>query len=144
VLFKENKNCFQPCLQIKNYFFSHAGLTKGYFKQLRTKVPKKFVEFDKKNYAKYLVEVFKNIPDYLNDVSFYRGGMSDFGGIFWADAREVLDKGSIPTKLNQVIGHTPMKTITKHHNGQVVFCDCLEHGDGSVYTFEIGGKKNGK
>lgn len=146
-LFQKNKNCFKPCYQLGNWFFSHAGLNKGFLKNLQKRVPKSVIDIKNKDYATYINEIFKATPNYLADISYYRGGNSDYGGPFWADLREFSENSYI-SKLNQVCGHQPVEEIQTKEFGKgktkMIWIDTESHPSGkepSKITLQIG--KNG-
>lgn len=110
-LFNENKKLFKASYQINNWFFSHAGLTRLFLKNLRNKIPDNFLSLNDNNYSEYINTIFESSPNYLSDISYYRGGNRPWGGPFWADIREFSNQSILP--LNCVMGHQPVKNITK-------------------------------
>ena len=131
-IFQDNRKCFQAAFEHKGCLYTHAGLGKHFLKALKKKLGTKFKQ-GSMNYAEFLNEVFKNIPNYLADVGQARGGWSTWGGIFWADKIEFNDPTNHIKGLNQVVGHQPMKEITTETcgNDTMTWCDVGSHPKGN-------------
>ncbi|MCX5782908.1 MAG: hypothetical protein NTW04_00440 [Elusimicrobia bacterium] len=56
------------------------------------------------------------------NIGLSRGGPHEFGGIFWEDLRELLAFPG-PDTIKQVVGHTPLPSITKFHSGKITGID---------------------
>ena len=124
-----------------DYWFSHAGLTSGWDKQWRKYWDA--LTFEEKSKDSLLdTEVF------MAQVGSSRGGMSLDPSPIWADKSELV--ASPKPYINQVVGHTPVKTITLHEfkNGdgsknRIFFCDTFStypdgtpYGDGSCLSLD--------
>ena len=112
-----NRDLFQMnySIEVKNklYIFSHAGILKPWIEKYK----KLFGEFpgslDKINelYKKWDPEFISS----LLEISYYRGGWSDFGSMIWSDVRE--HSVSCEENVYQIFGHTQLKDkpiIEKH------------------------------
>lgn len=113
----DNRDLFQMnySIEVKNklYIFSHAGILKPWIEKYK----KLFGEFpgslDKINelYKKWDPEFISS----LLEISYYRGGWSDFGSMIWSDVRE--HSVSCEENIYQIFGHTQLKDkpiIEKH------------------------------
>ena len=113
----DNRDLFQMdySIEVKNklYIFSHAGILKPWIEKYK----KLFGEFpgslDKIN------ELYRNWdPEFISsllEISYYRGGWSDFGSMIWSDVRE--HSVSCEENIYQIFGHTQLKDkpiIEKH------------------------------
>lgn len=116
-LLMNNRDLFQMnySIEVKNklYIFSHAGILKPWIEKYK----KLFGEFpgslDKINelYKKWDPEFISS----LLEISYYRGGWSDFGSMIWSDVRE--HSVSCEENIYQIFGHTQLKDkpiIEKH------------------------------
>ena len=121
-----HKNLFLNAYQYKNNIFTHAGVHQGWFTY------------------NFKGDITANIADQLNnpiskeqqltlhDISHYRGGCNNVGGIFWCDKKE-LNKPLMG--FDQIVGHTHVKNIMKQTNkyGNVWFTDCKNKEDLLLY-----------
>jgi predicted MPP superfamily phosphohydrolase len=100
-LFHENRQYFQIAYQIKNYLFTHAGVSNSWYKH-------NFKYFKKKKdtLADTLNEMYmtKEGRDTLFQCSQLRGGIDKSSGIVWADKRETKD--DFLYGYHQIVGHT--------------------------------------
>ena len=116
-LLMNNRDLFQMnySIEVKNklYIFSHAEILKPWIEKYK----KLFGEFpgslDKINelYKKWDPEFISS----LLEISYYRGGWSDFGSMIWSDVRE--HSVSCEENIYQIFGHTQLKDkpiIEKH------------------------------
>lgn len=116
-LLMNNRDLFQMnySIEVKNklYIFSHAGILKPWIEKYK----KLFGDFpesiDKINelYKKWDPEFISS----LLEISYYRGGWSDFGSMIWSDVRE--HSVSCEENVYQIFGHTQLKDkpiIEKH------------------------------
>lgn len=148
-LFDENEDLFQLAFSDGKYLYTHAGITSSWVKDIQLiddlYLPLNSDKSD--DWANYLNWVFKErnndftahkIFNTLNQVGGYRGGF-DSPSPIWADKQELIAK---PLKnINQIVGHTPVKTITNHvvrNTGknifELIFCDTLStYSDGTPY-----------
>ena len=140
-LFYENKQLFNAAYQEDNWLFTHAGLSRLFLKKLQTRIPNKILKLENKDYATYLNEIFRSIPSYLSDVSFYRGGLENWGGPFWMDQRE-YSKDSHIKGLNQIVGHQPVPEQMTEEFGKdkIIWIDTESHPSckqESMYSLSI-------
>lgn len=149
-LYSENKHFFQVAFQIDKgyidktnvtYLFTHAGLSRLFLKKLQKKIPSDIIKIEDNDYAKYLNTIFDSVPNYLADISFYRGGLENWGGIFWADMKE-FSKDSYIKGLSQIVGHQPIENITIKEFGKdkIIWIDTesvREPIEEAVYNLEV-------
>jgi predicted MPP superfamily phosphohydrolase len=140
-IFRENRHLFQASYQYGDTLLTHAGLSKKFFNVLKERLSDK-IKLEGEKYSEYLNEVFRNVPNYLSDVSHYRGGLKEHGGIFWADMKEHLSKNNHIKGLNQIVGHQPVPSITTIPFGEDTFtwADVGSHdcGDGNdIYRVSL-------
>lgn len=132
-LFEDNIDLFQYAFQIKNYLWTHAGISKKWW----LNYGKPFATNDFTDYAD-AIECLVNVNQYREDlfeVGSIRGGYSgNYGGILWADKTEIRANYPFDENIHQIVGHTPNKkieTINKFQdkvfqNASVTFTDCLD------------------
>lgn len=139
-LFNENKTLFQATYQIHNYLFSHAGLSEQSYNSLFKMEYENLIKDNKKmTLSSYLNKLYDNRDYRLFNISFYRGGESQIGGIFWADMRETSGKYNVLNNYHQVVGHTPVKSIitSVFKNGSITYCDTQHYNNGVYYTLDL-------
>lgn len=133
---KSYKTHFQYAYSIGNYLFTHAGVTSAWYLKHYNTLDKwcNILNLDTgdDNFLGHLLNAIGNSHDahILHDVGEIRGGRG-VGGPLWADKSEML-KGPMPG-VDHVVGHTPVKFITKHTlfggrhvtNTSVTFTDVL-------------------
>jgi len=132
--YKENKSLFQAAYQIKNYLFTHAGVSRGWVKNTLEKDP---LELKDTNVAEYLQKLFDDRSDLIHTVGSSRGGSSYFGGPFWADKSET--EYSILGGFHQIVGHTHVKEITKvgDDNSSITYCDVINSKNPEPLIIEV-------
>ena len=127
-LFMSNIELFQVAYEYKNYLWTHAGVSMGFYKQYLSQIMKEsetIGETLNRKWKESLKE--KWMPLFQN--SFYRGGSKAIGGPLWADKQEMVNK--LPVGIHQIVGHTPVmeiKTIYPKQNDletSVTFTDVL-------------------
>ncbi|MDR1556933.1 MAG: metallophosphoesterase [Tannerellaceae bacterium] len=116
-LFADNTDLFQYAYQENNCIFTHAGISHKWFTDY-------FKGDIHKNIAEQLNNPTSEQEKYLFACGIARGGMDKYGGIFWADIKELY------TPLEgfmQVVGHNRVPDIIDHtmNGGRIIFCDCL-------------------
>lgn len=125
-LFYDNKNLFQVAFQIGNHIWTHAGISKGWYDFNREAIEGFVDKFETKTLADTFngIMLTKDNP-ILHQVSDYRGGVYQYGGITWADRRETMN-GYLPG-YHQIVGHTPILEITKFgdEEGSIRYIDVL-------------------
>ena len=116
-LLMNNRDLFQMnySIEVKNklYIFSHAGILKPWIEKYKNLFGEFPGSLDKINelYKKWDPEFISS----LLEISYYRGGWSDFGSMIWSDVREHLV--SCEENVYQIFGHTQLKDkpiIEKH------------------------------
>lgn len=139
-LFNENKSLFQAAYQIDNYLFSHAGLSRRSYNLLFKDEYENIVKNNKKiTLSDYLNKLYDDRDYRLFNISYYRGGGNRVGGIFWADMRETSGKFNVLNNYNQIVGHTPVQSITSSvfENGSITYCDTQQYNNGTYYKLEL-------
>ena len=113
----DNRDLFQMdySIEVKNklYIFSHAGILKPWIEKYKDLFGEFPGSLDKINelYKKWDPEFISS----LLEISYYRGGWSDFGSMIWSDVRE--HSVSCEENIYQIFGHTQLKDkpiIEKH------------------------------
>lgn len=116
-LLMNNRDLFQMdySIEVKNklYIFSHAGILKPWIEKYKNLFGEFPGSIDKINelYKKWDPEFISS----LLEISYYRGGWSDFGSMIWSDVRE--HSVSCEENVYQIFGHTQLKDkpiIEKH------------------------------
>lgn len=139
-LFKDNWENMLTCYIVhghtgdpmNDYWVSHAGITNGWYREWGEYWDG--LTFDEKTNTSLL-----DTEVYLNQVGSARGGRSLNPSPIWADYHELI--ANPKTYTNQIVGHTPVKTVTCHEftNGdgirnKIFFCDTFStYRDGSPY-----------
>lgn len=124
-IFNKNKELFQMVYQKDNYLWTHAGIHTGWYKQRFNKFRK---EHDIESISDQLNTAFELYEESLFDVGWYRGGIYDVGGPFWADKKEMTTNPL--REYYQIVGHTRIdyiRTIYTHNNTSVTFIDIIEN-----------------
>ena len=125
----------------QDYYITHAGLINGWYKQWSK-------GFSKLAHEQKAKTSLCDTEEMLAMVGSARGGSSLYPSPIWADERE-LKASPIPF-ANQIVGHTPVKTVTCHEfkNGdgerhKIFFCDTFStysngdpYGDGSCLSLD--------
>lgn len=126
-LLTQNKNLFQYAYQIKNYLFTHAGLTNHYIESLK----KHEINLTGPNYADQINEIAQTHKFPLfHQVGKSRGGWDEWGSFLWEDKRTFwMDE--LPEGIHQIVGHSKVKGIENEFNiiteeKSIRFCDCLD------------------
>lgn len=122
---------------------THAGLTAGWIRW-SARVPGTPVPADAPSIAAWLDEGFAARPmAFAERVGTARGGGHRTGiSPVWADRGELVADPA--PGIVQVVGHTPVRTVTRH-GGDLWFCDTMSTlrtgapiGDGSMLHLDIG------
>lgn len=156
-IYRKNEDCFQMAYyhesdidgRKKRTLWTHAGVTQGWLKSLKDMIQKpgfRFSESFKDMEIARIDELLNKAWEYRLSILFNvdgdSGGMSQWAGPVWVRPRrlgwEALEG------YDQVIGHTPQRTIkvqvtdnaseSTHTDliDSIYLIDCLEHGDGTV------------
>lgn len=124
-----------------DYWVSHAGITSGWDKQWEE-------YWDSLTFDQRCKTSLLDTEYFLDQVGSVRGGSSLNPSPIWADKSELI--ASPKPFVNQIVGHTPVKTITCHEfkNGdgarnKIFFCDTFStyrdgtpYGDGSCLSLD--------
>jgi Calcineurin-like phosphoesterase len=134
-LFVTNKDLFQVAYQMKNYLFTHAGVSKTWYGEN----------------LKYFGDNPTSVSDILNDMyhdeqarevlfqaGSLRGGTDSCGGIVWADKSETDDDYLFG--YHQIVGHTKVSEFERYEwanlETSITYIDVLTVSD-SFYEIEI-------
>lgn len=123
-LYKDNIQLFDIAYQYKNYLFTHAGISKKWFKKYESY----FKDLNEKSIAECLKDIF-NSEHYqiLFEIGAKRGGSrTDTGGIVWADITET--QNDYLDGYHQIVGHTPRYDIQTFGGDtqSITYIDVLE------------------
>ena len=130
-LFQENKNLFKIGWQHEQYLFTHAGVSRGWYKRNLPIVS----ELKQENLAKTLNAIYDSeYRDILFEVSRKRGGWYPHGGPIWADRAET--KADFLPNYHQVVGHSRVPDFERcgNENDSIIFIDV---GDTRVRFYEV-------
>lgn len=122
MIYNQDKDLFQIAHLEGNYLFTHAGVSKAWL----SKYSEIYAEF-KGNIAERLNSIFNSHYEYiLNDVGPASGGMRyDKSGPLWLRP----DEDEIIHNYHQVVGHTPIKSITTqkiNESTSITYTDVLD------------------
>lgn len=145
IIFNENKNLFQAAFGYKNYLWTHAGISNKWFNEhyhpegaLSKWRGFGYLEGIDAYVAGMLNGCFgSHDRDILCEVSYARGGASQYGGIFWADIKET--RNDYLDNFEQICGHTPVDRNTTIRSGDssITYIDSLGSEAGDFYELEI-------
>ena len=120
-LYKENLNLFDPYKIIDNVFFTHAGVSKGWYDDCKIENIENFIN---KEWNDFLLNPEDEHNWNLFACGRSRGGWSSYGGIFWHDAFESYEFN--PIDYVQIYGHTQLKDTGKiaqfNMEGKPMYC----------------------
>lgn len=136
---KDNINCFDFYTKVQcgndEFYCTHAGISNDYIRNACSS-----------NWDADLYEMNKNKLnsfDLLHRITYTRGGYNDYSSFVWADKREHLyfNKLEAPIIPNQIMGHTPVKTVERYDNFIFIdthstYRDGSEYGDKSYLIWE--------
>lgn len=131
-LLKSNIDLFQASYRVNKVIWSHAGITNWWY---RTKY-EKVLDLPEYSSIGFTDDISLNLNLMLQHeieelfiVGNSRGGYNRTGGPFWADKSELMHD-PLP-EYTQVVGHSPIKSVTVHILAQnsLIFCDCLHFKD---------------
>lgn len=157
-LFNDNIDCFQmayyyesedPYKNIKRTLWTHAGVSQEWLRSAKRvlesdkfRFKKEFEGADRMRVDELLNKMWDYRVDKLYDVDGDSGGWAPIGGPLWIRPRRLVREAL--EGFDQVIGHTPQRTIKTmvtekaletqyyHMIDTIFLIDCLEHGDGTV------------
>ena len=109
----------------KIYLFSHAGMMRKWIDV------EYYPIYDNRDYQKllnkieqdFISESLHDFSSKLTEISYYRGGMHEFGSPIWADANE-QKYNDIPDNIYQIFGHTQL--YTEHIDENYACLDCRD------------------
>ena len=149
-LYRDNWDKMQTCYIVhsnsedypfEDYWITHAGITNGWYKEWSE-------GFGKLPLNEKAKTSLCDTEELLAQVGSARGGRSLNPSPIWADYYELV--ASPKSYINQIVGHTPVKTVTCHEfrNGdgiknKIFFCDTFStytdgtpYGDGSCLSLD--------
>lgn len=103
-LYKENFNLFNPYKIIDNVFFTHAGISSGWYDVWKIENIEDFIN---KDWNDFLLNPEEENYGAIFDCGRSRGGYAPYGGIFWHDAFESYEFN--PIDYTQIYGHTQLE-----------------------------------
>lgn len=132
-IFNDNKHIFNVVYVLKDYVFTHAGITNGWINYIK----KKYDIKDFTDIAKNINMVYSKCKEDCNIASYRRGGMSMFAGILWADIHDLKEDGCFD--YNQVVGHNRVKTntIIEKNNHKIYMCDHFDSDDNHLIVLDV-------
>ncbi|WIH81614.1 metallophosphoesterase [Brachyspira pilosicoli] len=132
-IFNDNKDIFNVVYVLKDYVFTHAGITNGWINYIK----KKYDIKDFTDIAKNINMVYSKCKEDCNIASYRRGGMSMFAGILWADIGDLKEDGCFD--YNQVVGHNRVKvnTIIEKNNHKIYMCDHFDSDDNYLIVLDV-------
>ncbi len=115
-LFKKNISLFVKIYSFKNLLFTHAGVTEKWY---NTAFPCQ----DSKDVAETINQSHNKKSLFACGIA--RGGRERYGGIFWADKKEMVEplKGYV-----HIVGHSrvfDIESLCTDNGTSVLFCDAL-------------------
>ena len=135
-IFNDNKDIFNVVYVLKDYVFSHAGITNGWINYIKKKYNTN--DFNNINDITKIVNmVYSNCKEDCNIASYRRGGMNKFAGILWADIGDLQEDGCFD--YNQVVGHNRVKvnTVIEKNNHKIYMCDHFDSDDSRLIVLDV-------
>ncbi|MEI0611677.1 metallophosphoesterase [Brachyspira pilosicoli] len=132
-IFNDNKDIFNVVYVLKDYVFTHAGITNGWINYIKKKYDiKDFIDI-----TKIINMVYSNCKEDCNIASYRRGGMNMFAGILWADIHDLKEDGCFD--YNQVVGHNRVKvnTIIEKNNHKIYMCDHFDSNENYLIVLDV-------
>lgn len=109
-MFLDNEHLFNlaydSCINGKNFFISHAGISLSWYARHRHIFEKPFQET---LCADYVNQLYRDgrLDWVLAEIGYHRFGKYEFGSIVWADIYEhIEDDQDLKTDIIQIVGHT--------------------------------------
>ncbi len=134
-LFVANKDLFQVAYQVKNYLFTHAGVSKTWYGENI-----KYFGSNPISLADILNDMYldEKAREVLFQASHLRGGKDPSGGIIWADKSETDDDYLFG--YHQIVGHTKVSDIERYEwkglETSITYIDVLSASE-TFYEIEI-------
>ena len=114
----------QVAYAARGYLITHAGICNDLYEIFKQELPK----ITPSALATYINKIFKqavlehNYTHPIFNISFMRGGDSQYGGIFWEDLRSLLvNYKKVP--FNQILGHTRILENFRTKDGKITAID---------------------
>lgn len=132
-IFNDNKDIFNVVYILKDYIFTHAGITNGWINYIK----KKYDIKDFTDMTKIINMVYSRCKEDCNIASYRRGGMNMFAGILWADIHDLKEDGCFD--YNQVVGHNRVKvnTIIEKNNHKIYMCDHFDSNENYLIVLDV-------
>lgn len=134
-LFSETRHLFKFAHKIKNFLFTHAGVTKSFFDRYVWEIMDKYeVPIDEAlNYLGEKTDIMWTIPR-------ERGGIGDVASFIWVHKSGLIED-PLPNYV-QVVGHTRTQNTEMYNdasrNSTLFFIDHLsDDDDNSTFLLEI-------
>lgn len=128
--FNHHAHLFQLAYQLNNFLFTHAGLSNAWYRYFKAYVESHPINYNLQHFHTLAdaLNALEKTPyrEVLHQISFYRGGPAEHGGITWADKQELLHDPL--TGYHQVVGHTPVPYVERVNvdtDTSVTFVDVL-------------------
>ena len=134
-LFVSNRDLFQMAYQVKNYLFTHAGVSCNWYNE-----HVKYFESNPTAVGDVLNAMYFDHKEYdaLFEASHLRSGSDRFGGIVWADKLET--QNDFLAGYHQIVGHTKVPKIERHDgagdDSSITYIDILSVSE-TFYELEI-------
>lgn len=127
-LYHDNKQCFDVAYQHNQYLFTHAGISRFWYKKHKPVIDTQPGDTIAK---KINLLQHSNMFKILHEKGRARGGRFDYGGITYADKVETEKNGI--EGYTQVVGHTKVKQpiLSRFPKDGMIYIDCLN----SVHEF---------
>ena len=132
-IFNDNRDIFNAVYVLKDYIFTHAGITNGWVNYIK----KKYNINDFNDITKIINMVYSKCKEDCNIASYRRGGINKFAGILWADIGDLKEDGCFD--YNQVVGHNRVKlnTIIEKNNHKIHMCDHFDSDENHLIVLDI-------
>lgn len=110
-MFRQNASLFQMAWQYRRHLFTHAGVSRGWYKRHRHI----WHRYMQENMAATLNAVYRSEHrEILFDTGYSRGGDVPYGGPVWADKSETVH--DYLADYHQVVGHSRVQDIVCYGN----------------------------
>ena len=127
-LFVTNKDLFQVAYQVKNFLFTHAGISKTWYGENLKYFGSNTISLGNILNDMYLDEEAREV---LFKAGRLRGGSDSCGGILWADKSETDDDYLFG--YHQIVGHTKVPEIERYEwanlETSITYIDVLTESD---------------
>ena len=118
------EGALQAAYYAKGFVITHAGICNSLYDILASEIkdvtPVKLVKHINTVFKKAVLE--GNYKHPIFNISYLRGGLHIYGGIFWEDLRYLI-KNYDKVPFKQILGHTRIKEIFKSKDGKLAEID---------------------